>query len=33
MPIINVKLMKITNERETVILGVLQWDEVTTKCN
>ena len=33
MPIISVGIMKVINERESKIQGVLQWDKVITKCN
>ena len=33
MLIISIEIMKIINERESVIQGVLLWDEVTAKCN
>ena len=33
MPIISVEIMKKIDERESVIQGVLQWDEVIAKRN
>ena len=33
MPIISVEIMKKIDERESVIQGVLQWDEVIARRN
>ena len=33
MPVISVEIIKIIDERESVIQGVLQCDEVIAKCN
>ena len=32
MPILSVEIIKIINKRESVMQGVLQWDEVIVKC-
>ena len=33
MPMISVEIMKVIDERESMIQGVLLWDEVIAKCN